>query len=234
MPEMSVRYVIVDDEPQARRLLTAYLQHFPHWTLQGEFGSALEALERLKKGDIDVMYLDIHMPHLKGTDFLRSFDHPQLVILTTAYEQYAIESYSLHVLEYLLKPISMERFIVAVNKAEARLRDHSGSKSISSEFLFIKADNQILKVRRDEILYIEAMQNYVRLITRQRAHIVNSTMKLMETQFTPPDYIRIHKSYIVAVSAITRIEGNRIYCGDIELPMGAHYRPLVMQYIKPV
>ena len=231
---MSVRYITIDDEPQARRLLTAYLQHFPHWIPQGEFGSALESIERLKKGDIDVMFLDIHMPHLKGTDFLRSLDHPPLVILTTAYEQYAIESYSLHVLDYLLKPISMERFIVAVNKAEARLGDNSGSKSISPEYLFIKADNQILKVRRDEILYIEAMQNYVRLITRQRAHIVNSTMKLMEMQFAPPDYIRIHKSYIVAVAAITRIEGNRIYCDKTELPIGAHYKPLVMQYIKPV
>lgn len=230
---MDVNYIIIDDEPQARRLMQAYLTHFPGWCPKGEFADALTANDVLNDGRIDVMFLDVNMPILKGTDFLRSLVDTPLVILTTAHEQYAIEGYRLDVLDYLLKPISLDRLVISINKVEAKLRG-SGSNQQQPPFVFIKAENGILKVNKNDILYLEAMQNYVKVVTKNTLLIVNNTMKLMEELFPPPEYIRIHRSYIVSVAAITRIEGNRVYCEKRELPIGGHYKTTLMQCIKVV
>lgn len=232
---MAVNFIIIDDEPQARRLVETYLKHFADWSLKGQFGSALEAYDVLTTNKIDVMFLDVNMPILKGTDFIRSLNDAPLIILTTAYEKYAIESYTLNVLDYLLKPISLERLVISVNKAEEKLRSSiSSNYNDDSPFVFVKTECNILKLRKDEILYLEAMQNYVKLVTQNGTHIINNTMKLMEEMFHPPDYIRIHKSYIIPLASITKIEGNRVYCGKKELPIGGHYKTGLMQHIKPV
>ena len=232
LARMDVNCIIIDDEPQARRLLQTYLKHFPGWSIRGEFASALEASDALKVERIDVIFLDINMPLLKGTDFIRSLNEPPLIIFTTAYEKYALESYSLNVLDYLLKPISLERLIVSINKAESKLKGSSSHGR--SPFIFVKVEGSILKIRTNEILYVEGMQNYVRLFTKSSAHIVSSTMKQMEEMFPQPHYVRIHKSYIVAVDAITKIEGNRVYCEAKELPIGGHYKTTLMQCIEVI
>lgn len=225
--------LIVDDEPLALDVLETYISQMPELKLVQRCSNALEANEALKIHDIDLMFLDIQMPQLTGIDFVKTLTRPPMVVFTTAYPNYAIQGFDLNALDYLLKPISLERFMKAVNKAieqnELLLREnHTPHTADGMEFFFVKADKKLVKVNFDDILYIEGLKDYVIIRLHHGRVITLQTMKSLEEKLPFGRFKRIHRSYIVAMDKITAIEGNMVEVIEKEkpklLPIGKNYR----------
>lgn len=235
-----VNVIIVDDEPLAQDVLETYISKFPELNLVRKCSNALEANEVLKHEDVDLMFLDIQMPQLTGIDFLKTLNKPPLVIFTTAYPNYALEGFELNALDYLLKPISLERFIKAVNKAieqvELLKKDKvvSGSpKSIPEaegevDYIFVKADKKLVKVNYNDIIYIEGLKDYVIIRMEAQRVITLQTMKSLEDKLPSARFKRIHRSYIINVAKINAIVGNMVEVMEKNvpkhLPIGKNYR----------
>lgn len=239
---MSARCLIIDDEPLAQRIVESYVEKMPMLTLVGKCSSALEAVSFLSEGNIDLIFLDINMPMLTGVDFLRSLRNPPLVIITTAYPEYAIEGFELDVVDYLLKPIPFDRFFKAVSKALDRKRIGEGkpaaaasstdstSQSVEST-LTVKADKRIYKIPHDSIFFVEALGDYVTIHTSKGKITSHDTMKRLEMELTRPDFLRVHKSYIIASRKVEYIEGNAVKVGDSLIPIGKSYRDEVLSLL---
>ncbi|GAB4404823.1 MAG: LytTR family DNA-binding domain-containing protein [Bacteroidia bacterium] len=232
--------LIVDDEYPARTLLSAYLSKLPDLRLVGACDSALAAGGILRQQAVDLIFLDIQMPDLSGLDLLRTLADPPMAILVTAYGEHALEGYNLDVVDYLLKPVAFERFVQAVNKAAElqRLRKVLPPATTTSpapqpgpDHFFVKVDAQLLRVRFDDILFIEGMREYVNIQTPQRRHIVYQAMKNLEDLLPAGRFARVHKSYIVAIDRIDRIYGNTVVIGSKEIPIGKSYKDAFMQQI---
>jgi len=205
---MDIKCIIVDDEPPAQRVLQKYIDDIPMLKLEGKCKDALEAMELLHTKPIDLMFLDINMPKITGLSFLQSLKNPPLVVITTAYRDYAVEGFELDILDYLKKPIPFDRFMRAVNKAAQRLSVPQLSSNIGYEaplrqvnesFIFVKDDKITYRVDLNDILYIEAVGDYVKLITQTTVYMTNQTMKSMELALPSNQFVRIHKSYIVSL-----------------------------------
>lgn len=228
-----INVIIVDDEPLAQDVLETYIEKIPELNLVKRCSNALEANEVLKSEDIDLMFLDIQMPQLTGTDFLKTLNNPPLVIFTTAYPNYAIEGFELNALDYLLKPISLERFMKAVNKAvdqiELQNKDAvGGADEETPDFIFVKADKKLIKIKFDDILYIEGLKDYV-IIRMDRSRVITlQTMKSLEEKLPSHLFKRIHRSYIVSIDKINAIIGNMVEVIEKNqakhLPIGKNYR----------
>ena len=238
-----INVIIVDDEPLAQDVLETYIQKIPELNLIEKCSNALEANEALKNHDIDLMFLDIQMPQLTGVDFLKTLNHPPLVIFTTAYPNYAIEGFELNALDYLLKPISLERFMKAVNKAEEQLELQSkgGSSSGGEEeeepnFIFVKADKKLVKINYADIIYIEGLKDYVIIRMDNSRVITLQTMKSLEEKLPQNIFKRIHRSYIVNVDKIEAVVGNMIEVIEKNqakhLPIGKNYRDELLEIIN--
>ena len=238
-----INVIIVDDEPLAQDVLETYIQKIPELNLIEKCSNALEANEALKNHDIDLMFLDIQMPQLTGVDFLKTLSHPPLVIFTTAYPNYAIEGFELNALDYLLKPISLERFMKAVNKAEEQLELQSkgGSSSGGEEeeepnFIFVKADKKLVKINYADIIYIEGLKDYVIIRMDNSRVITLQTMKSLEEKLPQNIFKRIHRSYIVNVDKIEAVVGNMIEVVEKNqakhLPIGKNYRDELLEIIN--
>jgi len=240
--------MIVDDEFLARKLLSSYVEKLPNWELIKVCQNALEAVEILSKQYVDVLLLDIHMPDLTGIELLNTISHPPITILTTAYADYALDGYQLDVLDYLLKPIPFDRFVQAMNKASTQLNlirkalhanDSEGivtqdvaEHSSQPDHFFVKADYKLVKIKFDDILYIEGLREYISIFTPAKRHIVYHSLKKMENMLPPHRFIRIHKSYIVPMDQISSIYGNTVVLGDKELPVGKSYKQQLMDRIQ--
>jgi DNA-binding LytR/AlgR family response regulator len=224
--------IIVDDEPEARKLLNTYLASIPGCTVTAICRNAMEAYEALYTGHTDLLFLDIKMPVVSGTDFLRSLKNPPLVIFTTAYDKYALEGFELNVVDYLLKPIVLQRLLQAVDKARERLREKQSTPPPAPvEYIFIKQDNRLVKVMLADIRYVESMQNYIKVHLAASTLVVSSTMKSFEEELPVVQFIRIHRSYLVAVSAITAISGNQVELAGLALPVGVSYKEQLMRVL---
>lgn len=228
---MILNCLIIDDEPLARKGLKEYIDEVDFLHLAGEFEHPLKASQALAQPDIHLVFLDIHMPKISGIDFLKTLQHPPLVILTTAYPQYAIEGFDLSVLDYLLKPISFERFFKAVLKAQETLnaRQQGAMPAAKDDYIFIKADNKLVKLAYSEILFVEALQNYVAIHTPQKKYISYLTFKSIEENLPASLFIKVHKSYLVAIEAISGIEGNEIIAGTHHIPISRNLKEEVME-----
>jgi DNA-binding LytR/AlgR family response regulator len=230
---MKLSSIIIDDEPLARKGLREYIQDVDFLELVGEFDNPLKATQALTSQQVDLMFLDIHMPKITGIDFLRSLQHPPQVIFTTAYPQYAVEGFDLNVVDYLVKPISFDRFLKAVMKAKDVISKKGivpSSASPAEEYVFIKADNKLVKVFYHDILYIEALQNYVTIHTsNNKKYITYLTFKSMEESLPSDQFIRVHKSYLVSASKIESIEGNCIRIGQHEIPISRTVKEEVLE-----
>lgn len=237
---MKYNCLIVDDEHLARTLLENYISKIPTLSLAGKCKNPLEAIEVLEKTKIDIIFLDIQMPELTGIEFLKTLTDPPVVILTTAYQEYALESYQFDVTDYLLKPFSLERFLKAVNKA-AKLLELKNSppvvqetpviETVEQKFLNIKVDHKIRRIDLNKILYIEGMKEYVTVFTGEEKLVTLESLKKLEDFLPANQFIRIHKSYIAAIDKITALDGNQVYLNKIILPVGKVYKDLVVKKV---
>ncbi len=219
--------MIIDDEPLARNGLKEYINDIGFLHLAGEFDNPLDATAMLGSGNIQLLFLDIQMPKITGLDFLRSISNPPAVIFTTAYPQYAIEGFEVNALDYLVKPISFERFLKAALKAKD-LFDHKVLKTEEQNYFFIKVDNSLVKVFYDEVLFVEALQNYVTIHTNSKKYISYLTFKSVEEYLPADRFIKVHKSYIVSADKVNIIDGNEICIGQNRIPISRGLKEEVM------
>jgi len=230
--------IIVDDEPLARQGMEMNIAQVSSLQLLGSFSNAMAASDFIRKENVELMFLDINMPELNGLDFLKSLLDAPLVIFTTAYPQYALDSYELDALDYLVKPIRIERFLKAVNKAENHLRLlRNESKSnqverIEDDFVFIKADRKFFKIQFKDILYIEGLKDYVIIHTADNKVITSMNVKTIAAQLPATIFARVSKSYIVNVRHITSFDNELIYIQNNEIPLGQSFKDeFLKQYI---
>ena len=236
-----MNYLIIDDEPLAHRVIEKYTHQLNQLNKLGNAYDAFEAFEQLTAYTIDLIFLDINMPKLKGLDFLRTLSNPPIVIITSAYKEYALEGFELNVCDYLLKPFSFERFIAAVNKATAiykkkheKYDTERRTKPIpsTSEKFFIKGDRKYHQIDLAEILYLESYGSYVKIFLPEQMILTHETTSHFENILPKNHFLRVHKSFIVAIDKIETIEGNRIKIGDKEIPIGNFYKKEVKNLLK--
>ena len=222
---MTYRCLIADDEPIARQIIETYCSHLPYLHIAGSCGNALEGKAVLQTQPIDIIFLDINMPVLDGIAFLRTVKNPPQIIFTMAYKEYALDAFDLAACDYLLKPFSLERFIVAVDKAMEKLSlNDSHIISNAEEFMFVKADGKIYKILFNELLFAEASGNYTKVVTVHQVLLINMAFSSFEELVPASVFIRSQRSFIVNKSKITHIEGNRVYIGKYEIPIGNNYK----------
>ena len=234
-----IKAIIVDDEPLALDVLETYIEQLPDLELVKRCNNAFEANEALNNHEVDLMFLDIQMPQLTGIELLKSISNPPLVVFTTAYADYAVEGFELDALDYLLKPISLERFMKAVNKASAVLNAKAvgdGEYEKSDQYFFVKADKKLVKVNFDDIIYIEGLKDYVIIRMENGRVITLQTMKSLAQKLPNEIFKRIHRSYIVNVQKIKAIVGNMVEVTEKaqakHLPIGKNYRDELLQMIN--
>ncbi len=233
---MQLNCIIIDDEPLARKGLKEYINDVDFLHLAGDFDNPLKATEILSKGEVHVLLLDIQMPKITGIDFFKSLQHPPQVIFTTAYPEYALDGFDVNALDYLVKPISFDRFVKAMMKAkefyEVRYRNVSDSaKETTTAYLFIKADNKLVKIYFDEILFVEALQNYVSIQTKDKKYITYLTFKSIEEYLPAGQFIKTHKSFIISVSKVDSILANDIRIGTYHIPISRNLKGEVLEKI---
>nr|WP_293297213.1 LytTR family DNA-binding domain-containing protein [Allomuricauda sp.] len=231
-----MNYIIVDDEPLAHKVILSYAEQLEELNLVGQAHSAKEALSLLKDKKVDLIFLDIEMPKMKGIDLLATLKTKPMVILTTAYEQYALKGYELDVVDYLLKPFEISRFIKAVNKAyelwSKQSIKPSGETITKAESIFIKSDKTVHQIKLKDIQYLESDTGYVKIhLFNSKSILSNLTLQDLEEKL-PDEFIRIHKSYIVPTTKIEKIEGNRITIEHTSLPIGRHYKKAINDYLE--
>ncbi|TDN37196.1 response regulator transcription factor [Hymenobacter sp. UV11] len=223
-----LRCLLVDDEPLALRLLASFVARVPGLVLAGTCRSALEAREALRREPVDVIFLDIQMPDLTGVEFVRSVRPEALVVFTTAYEAFAVEGFDLNALDYLLKPFAFDRFLQAVHKAQDRLAARAAPAPAvlapPDDYLFVKADYHAQRVSLRDIRYLEGLKDYVKIYTlAPRPLLTLNSLKAFEERLPAADFVRVHRSYIVALGHIDSIRKNRIYLGEVVVPIGESY-----------
>jgi two-component system LytT family response regulator len=230
-----INCVIVDDEPLAREGLNDFVADVDFLHLTGTCENPIQLIKLLETAAVDLIFLDIQMPKMSGLDFLRITKKPPMVILTTAFPNFALEGFELNVLDYLLKPISFDRFYRAVDKARdyQQFLDFSvnGKNTISSpvqDYFFIRCGNKYEKICFDDVLYLESMQNYVNIITVKGRYTTLINLKSLEQQFDNTLFLRVHKSYMVALRKVEIIEGNEIYIQSFRIPISRSYREHVL------
>lgn len=226
-----LRCIAIDDEPLALELLVDNISKVPYLELVAQCSNALEALKVLQEQKVDLVFLDIQMPGLTGLQFIQSLAEKPMFILITAYEKYALDGYTLDVLDYLVKPVSLERFIKACNKAremhQLKIRGgENNSNNQKADYFFVNVDYKLLKVVFADITFIEGLKDYIKihLKSTSRPIITRMSMKSVEEQLPSAEFIRIHKSYIVSVMHVTAIMKNSIFIGEQELPVSDNYR----------
>lgn len=228
---MKINAIIIDDEPVARKGLKEYISDIDFLHLAGEYDNALVANEIISSGMAQLLFLDIEMPKLTGLEFFKTLQNPPPVIFTTAYPQYALEGFEVNALDYLVKPISFNRFLKAVQKAKEyfEVREKNVTEVNRSDYFFIKADNKLVKIFYSDILFAEALQNYVLIHTAERKYMTYLTFKSLEGYLPADRFIRVHKSYIIAAEKIDSIEGNGIRIGQAHIPISRNLKDEAME-----
>lgn len=229
---MSYRCLIVDDESLALRLMEDHVSKVPGLEIVGKCRHALEALQVLQREEIDILFLDIQMPDLTGVELIKILKHKPAIILTTAYAEYALEGYQLEVVDYLLKPIALDRFLQAVRKAQEwvdlRKQAPSVPQTTKPDHFFVKSDYKQMRINYADVTHVEGLREYVSIYAGGKRIVTLETMKNME-QLLPSDlFMRVHKSYIVNTSLIKSINGNQIELGEIKIPLGKVFRAQVL------
>lgn len=227
---MNLKCLLVDDEPPALKILKTYLENMDNLELVGTCANAFEAMQMLKEHPVDLLFLDIKMPRLLGTEFIRTLRNPPKVIFTTAHKDFALEGFELDAIDYLLKPFSFERFVRAVNKLTSGNEQPAGAGEPAtapqnSAFLYFRVDRKMVKVELHDICYIESLKDYSRIVRKKdKPLIVKKPISSIEQQLPANRFLRIHRSFIIAIDKITAFTQNDIEIGDQEIPIGKLYR----------
>lgn len=229
--------IIVEDEPLAAEVLKDYIDQVPFLQLKGICADAIFAMEVLQKERINVIFLDIHLPKLKGLDFLKTLKNPPQIIITTAYRDYAVECYEINVIDYLVKPISFNRFLMAVNKLQKYPDEtivFTSPSTLTTEraFLFINVSKKRIKIYLDEILYIESKKEYISIVTKEKSHLTKFQLGEVEEQLAKNNFVRVHRSFIVAKQKIDAFTAIDIEIGDKHIPIGRSYKELVLRLLQ--
>ncbi len=230
----------VDDEPPALQVLAKYIQAIPALQLKGTCSNAVDALELLQHNSIDLLFLDIQMPYILGTEFMRTLSAPPKVIFTTAYRKFAVEGFELDAVDYLIKPISFERFLKAVNKVmktSLQHKDHNDFTQVKqtpelNPFIYLRADRKNLKILFDDILYIESLKDYIKVVTTETNIIAKQSISSLEEALPKNKFIRIHRSFIIAINKIKSFNSDTIEIGKFEFPISRMYRHEVEKILK--
>ncbi|MEO8859967.1 MAG: LytTR family DNA-binding domain-containing protein [Ginsengibacter sp.] len=242
MPNNSlISCIAVDDEPPALQLIKKYIESIPILNLAGTCANAVDALALLQNNSIDLLFLDIRMPHIFGTDFMRTLSNPPKVIFTTAFRKFAVEGFDLDAVDYLLKPISFERFLKAVNKV-MKLNLNTGEKNLfgdipektnENNFIYLRADRKNIKVDLADLLFIESLKNYIKVVTKDKTIVTKYSISILEENL-PSTFMRIHRSFIIAKNKIDSFNHEYVQIGKYELPVSRSYRHAVEKILKKI
>ncbi|ANQ49120.1 response regulator transcription factor [Flammeovirga sp. MY04] len=233
--QRNYKCLIVDDEQLARDLLSAYIKKIPFLEEAGSCSSPLEAMQVMREQQIDILLLDIQMPELSGLDLIKSMSNPPVVIFTTAYSEYAVESYELNAIDYLLKPFPLDRFIKSINKAIEwiEMKSQTGKTDEKEEFIFIKGDQKTHKVLPSEITCIEGLKEYVSFYLDSGERIVSLySLTKLENELAPYGFLRVHRSHIINKKKVTAFEKHMVWIGDKEIPVGKTYRDKIFDILS--
>jgi DNA-binding LytR/AlgR family response regulator len=229
-----INCLIVDDEPIAREIIKTYCGYLDSLQIIGMCGNALEAKTILQQQKVDILFLDINMPVIDGISFLKTLKKQPQVIFTTAYKEHAVDAFDLAACDYLLKPFSMERFIIAIDKALEKLETQpvqEMNEAKTDDFIFVKTGDKIFKIQNDELLYAEANGNYTKIVTTQNTLLPAMTFSNFEELLNPSLFLRVHRSFIINKAKISHIEGNRVFINSHEIPIGSSYRDSFLRKI---
>jgi DNA-binding LytR/AlgR family response regulator len=221
---MTYKCIIIDDEPLARELIATHLEHFDNFELIASFENALKAYAFLETNTIDLMFLDIEMPLLKGNDFLKKLKNPPKVIFTTAYREYALEGYELNVIDYLLKPITFERFFVSIEKFKQLQLPKKEIKTANENHIFVTSGCKNIKIIFNEILYIESLKDYITIhLENAKSHHIKQNISVFE-KLLDSNFVRIHRSYIIQTQKLTSYSKTEVEINAVEIPIGNSYK----------
>ena len=229
--------LVIEDEPLAAEILEDYIRQISFLELKGVSGNALDALDMLQAGDIDVIFLDIHLPKLKGLDFIRTLKTPPQIIITTAFREYALDGYELNVVDYLLKPVSLSRFIGAVNKLKVKgqaisINETNTINSTEENFFLININKKKIKIYLDEVLFIESKKEYINIITSTDTYLAKYQLTDIEGQLNKLSFMRIHRSFIVSMKKIKAYTATDVEINGFKIPIGRSYKELVLAALE--
>lgn len=230
--------IIIEDEPLAAEILQDYIADVPFLKLKNTYADAISALDDLRTNDIEVIFLDINLPKLKGLDFIQTLKHPPHIIITTAYHEYALQGYELNIVDYLLKPIEFSRFLKAVNKLNqlnpARSIAAAVATPLGKDYMFINANKKRIKIYFKDILYIESLKEYVRIYTTDQEIVAKFQLGQIEEHLPKADFLRIHRSFMVAKERIDAYTGTEIEIRNKQLPIGRSYKDQVNEFLNMI
>jgi two-component system LytT family response regulator len=223
---MNIKCILIDDEPLAIKVLQNYFANFPDFEIVSTFDNAIEALDYINSHSVDVVFTDINMPLMNGLELIRLIENKTQIIITSAFREFAAESYDLDVLDYLIKPIPLPRFIKCVQKIKMEFQSRANLKTENfrvDSHIFIKVDKKMVKINIDEILFIEGMKEYIKIITTDKTYITYKSLTALSEELPLELFLRIHKSYTIAINKVKSIEGNRIQIMTYTIPIGRNY-----------
>ncbi len=223
---MKIKCVLIDDEPLAIKVLQNYFTNFTDFEVIGTFNNSLEALDFINSTSVDAVFLDINMPMMTGFELISLIENKTKVIITTAFREFAAESYDLDVLDYLVKPIPLPRFIKCINKITTEFNVKNNIKVETTKgdsHIFIKVDKKMMKINIEEILFVEGMKEYIKVVTPDKTYITHKSLTSLSEELPADRFLRIHKSYVIALNKVKSIEGNRIQIQSYTIPIGRNY-----------
>jgi len=224
---MRIKCIIIDDEPLAIQVIENYLDEFENFDIIGTFSNPIAALTTIEKQDLDVIFLDINMSKMNGLEFVKTLETKPNIVITSAYREYAVESYDLDVLDYLVKPIPFNRFLKAINKITQQVYLQKGHKkdeeSSNESYIFLKVDKKLVKIKFADIFYIESLKDYIKVFTAIGDYLVHSSLTGITEELPRDSFIRIHRSYTIAIDKVVSIEGNLVEIKSKRIPIGRKY-----------
>jgi DNA-binding LytR/AlgR family response regulator len=224
---MKINCLIIDDEPLAIQVIENHLGEFSDFNIVAKLNDPVAAISSLQNNKIDVIFLDINMPKMSGLEFIKTFKTPPLIIITTAYREYAVESYELFVLDYLIKPIPFNRFLKTINKITQQIDIIRANVKLEGNqqdsFIFLKVEKKLIKVKFDDILYIESLKDYIKVVTLDNNYLVHKSLSSITEELPTTMFLRIHRSYTVAIDKISSLEGNLVEVSTKKIPIGRKY-----------
>ena len=224
---MKIKCLIIDDEPLAAEVIQSHLKEFPDMILVDTFTNPMEAINTIQEDNIDVVFIDINMPKMSGLDFIKNIESTSNFIITTAHREYAVESYDLDVLDYLVKPIPFTRFLKSVNKISQKIysdrMNDQGVNQNDKSFIFLKVDKKLIKVKFEDIYYIESLKDYIKVFSRSGDYLVHKSLTGMTEELPKNQFLRIHRSFTVALEKIQALEGNSVLIANKRIPIGRKY-----------